>query len=62
MSDTEIQLLCLGFTAGVLLMHALLVIGQAVDASRAAARSLRLSGKWIATDGWRATLHRRERA
>lgn len=64
MTDTELSWLLIGVNLGCFLMLAVQLLNQAVDArraQRAAVASLRRSRKWIVTDGWRATLHQRER-
>lgn len=65
MTDNELSWLLIGVNLGVMLMLAMHLIGQAVDAHRSvAAAEVRLTRarKSLATDDWREVLTARERA
>lgn len=65
MTDTEIQLLAIGFNLGALFMLAVHFIGRAVDdrrEARADEAALNQARKSVATSDWRAALTTREPA
>lgn len=65
MTDTEIQMLAIGFNLGVLLMLAVHLIGRAFDdrrEARADQAALNQARKSLATIDWRDALTAREPA